>query len=66
MVADGKTYETQTVIVATGAVGERLNVPGEDEFEMHGLCYSAMTYAPADGGSQCGCRSVRNCWPCAR
>lgn len=45
-VADGKQYDTQTLIIATGAVGERLNVPGENEFEMKGLCYSAMTYAP--------------------
>ncbi|NDJ76312.1 MAG: NAD(P)/FAD-dependent oxidoreductase [Chloroflexi bacterium] len=45
-VADGKTYETQTIILAMGAVGERLNIPGEDEFELKGLCYSAMTYAP--------------------
>lgn len=45
-VADGKTYDTRTVIVATGAVGELLHVPGEREFEMRGLCYSAMTYAP--------------------
>ncbi len=45
-VADGKQYETRTVIIATGAVGELLNVPGEEEFEMRGLCYSAMTYAP--------------------
>lgn len=45
-VADGKTHDTQTVIVATGAVGEALNVPGEKEFELKGLCYSAMTYAP--------------------
>ncbi|NLF76654.1 MAG: FAD-dependent oxidoreductase [Chloroflexi bacterium] len=45
-VADGKQYDTQTLIIATGAVGKRLNVPGENEFEMKGLCYSAMTYAP--------------------
>ncbi|RPJ02326.1 MAG: hypothetical protein EHM39_02115, partial [Chloroflexi bacterium] len=46
MVADGKIYDTLTLIVATGAVGETLNVPGEQEYEMRGLCYSAMTYAP--------------------
>ncbi len=45
-VADGKSYESKTIIFATGAVGEQLNVPGEREFEMKGLCYSAMTYAP--------------------
>jgi thioredoxin reductase len=46
LVADGKAYDTQTLIIATGAVGQKLRVPGEDEFEMRGLCYSAMTYAP--------------------
>lgn len=45
-VADGHDYETQALIVATGAAGEQLNVPGEKEYEMLGLCYSAMTYAP--------------------
>jgi alkyl hydroperoxide reductase subunit F len=45
-VADGKTYDTRTIIFATGAAGEYLNIPGEKEFEMKGLCYSAMTYAP--------------------
>lgn len=45
-VGDGHTYDTRTLIIATGARGERLNVPGEDELEMRGLCYSAMTYAP--------------------
>jgi alkyl hydroperoxide reductase subunit F len=45
-VADGKIHEAQTVIMATGAAGEHLNVPGEKEFELKGLCYSAMTYAP--------------------
>jgi thioredoxin reductase len=45
-VRDGKSYDTQTIILATGAHGEMLKVPGEAEFEMKGLCYSAMTYAP--------------------
>lgn len=45
-VADGKSFDTQTIIFATGTVGELLDVPGEREFEMKGLCYSAMTYAP--------------------
>ncbi|MBN1679352.1 MAG: NAD(P)/FAD-dependent oxidoreductase [Anaerolineae bacterium] len=45
-VAGGKTYDTQTIIFATGAAGEPLGVPGESDYEMKGLCYSAMTYAP--------------------
>ena len=43
---DGKEYETRTILLTTGAVGEMLNVPGELEFEMKGLCYSTTTYAP--------------------
>src|SRR3990170_5814295 len=42
----GRTYETQTLLVATGAFGQRLDVPGEKEFMMRGLCYSAVSYAP--------------------
>jgi alkyl hydroperoxide reductase subunit F len=45
-VSGGKSYETQTLIIATGSASERLGIVGEDEFEMRGLCYSAMTYAP--------------------
>jgi thioredoxin reductase len=37
--------ETRALIVATGARGELLNVPGEHEFMMRGLCYSALSYA---------------------
>jgi thioredoxin reductase len=33
------------VIVATGTSPEQLNIPGEREFQMRGLCYSAITYA---------------------
>jgi alkyl hydroperoxide reductase subunit F len=43
---DGKRLETRTVLLTTGAVGEMLNVPGELELEMKGLCYSTATYAP--------------------
>src|SRR3990170_2663590 len=42
----GQTYETLTLLVATGAFGQRLDVPGEKEFMMRGLCYSAVSYAP--------------------
>lgn len=45
-VSDRHAYDTRTLIIATGSRGERLNVPGEDELEMKGLCYSAMTYGP--------------------
>jgi thioredoxin reductase len=38
-------YQAPMVIVATGTSPERLNIPGEREFQMRGLCYSAITYA---------------------
>ncbi len=43
---EGKTYEAKAIIVATGALGRLLKVPGEKEFMMRGLCYSAVSYAP--------------------
>ncbi|MFC1960564.1 NAD(P)/FAD-dependent oxidoreductase [Chloroflexota bacterium] len=43
---DGKAYETKTVLLATGALGDMLDVPGEREFDMKGLCYNTTTYAP--------------------
>lgn len=42
----GRTFETKAVIVATGARARRLGVPGERDFLMRGLCYSAVSYAP--------------------
>jgi len=43
---EGQTYETKAIIVATGALGRLLQVPGEKDFMMRGLCYSAISYAP--------------------
>jgi NADH-dependent peroxiredoxin subunit F len=43
---EGKEYQTKALIVATGALGKLLDVPGEQEFMMRGLCYSAVSYAP--------------------
>jgi alkyl hydroperoxide reductase subunit F len=37
---------TKAVILACGAKQVRLDVPGEREFIMRGLCYSALSYAP--------------------
>ncbi len=45
-VQGGREYSSKAVILATGANGKRLNVPGEKEFLMRGLCYSATSYAP--------------------
>lgn len=42
----GGELETQSVIIATGTQQQRLDVPGEKEFMMRGLCYSALSYAP--------------------
>ena len=41
----GKEYKAKAVIVASGTRQVRLNVPGEKEFTMKGLCYSALSYA---------------------
>ncbi len=43
---EGNTYEAKSVIVATGALGKLMKVPGEKEYMMRGLCYSAVSYAP--------------------
>jgi alkyl hydroperoxide reductase subunit F len=42
----GKRHEAKAIIVATGARGRLMGVPGEKEFMMRGLCYSAVSYAP--------------------
>jgi len=43
---DGDTLEAKAVLVASGVRQKRLEVPGEKEFIMRGLCYSALSYAP--------------------
>lgn len=42
----GGELQAKAVIIATGAKQQRLSVPGEREFIMRGLCYSATSYAP--------------------
>jgi alkyl hydroperoxide reductase subunit F len=42
----GGELKTKAVIVATGAKQLRLKIPGEKEYMMRGLCYSALSYAP--------------------
>jgi thioredoxin reductase len=42
----GAELQAKAVIVATGARQVRMDVPGEKEFTMKGLCYSALSYAP--------------------
>lgn len=40
--ADGKVYEAQTLIIATGATAKRLNVPGEKLFWQRGISACAV------------------------
>jgi len=42
----GGELETRAIIIASGTRQERLDVPGENEFMMKGVCYSALSYAP--------------------
>ena len=44
--ANGSKYQSKAVILATGTRQVRMNVPGEKEYTMKGLCYSALSYAP--------------------
>jgi alkyl hydroperoxide reductase subunit F len=39
-------YEAKAIIVTTGTEPQHLNVPGEKDFLMRGLCFSAISYAP--------------------
>lgn len=43
--ADGDRFDGQTLIIATGAKPERLNVPGAKRLAGRGLSYSATTHA---------------------
>jgi alkyl hydroperoxide reductase subunit F len=44
--AGGTAFKSKAVILATGTRQVRMNVPGEKEYTMKGLCYSALSYAP--------------------
>jgi alkyl hydroperoxide reductase subunit F len=44
--ASGTHLESRAVIITTGTRQVRMNVPGEKEYTMKGLCYSALSYAP--------------------
>lgn len=43
---NGGELKAKAVILATGTKQLRLKVPGEREYMMKGLCYSALSYAP--------------------
>ena len=42
----GGELQAKALIIATGTMQKRLDVPGEKQFIMRGLCYSALSYAP--------------------
>lgn len=42
----GGELTAKAIIVASGVRQKRLEVPGEKQFIMRGLCYSALSYAP--------------------
>jgi len=42
----GGELETRAIIIASGTRQVRLDVPGEKEYIMKGVCYSALSYAP--------------------
>jgi NADH-dependent peroxiredoxin subunit F len=42
----GAELQAKAVIIATGTRQVRMDVPGEKEYTMKGLCYSALSYAP--------------------
>jgi alkyl hydroperoxide reductase subunit F len=43
---NGDVFQTRAVVIASGTRQQSLEVPGEKEFIMRGLCYSATSYAP--------------------
>lgn len=45
-VRGGMEYTARALLIATGANARRLEAPGEKEYMMRGLCYSAVSYAP--------------------
>jgi len=48
--SSGKTYESKTILIATGGMRRRLDVPGADEFEHKGLTYCASCDGPLFSG----------------
>jgi len=42
----GGELQAKALVIATGTKQQLLNIPGEKQFIMRGLCYSALSYAP--------------------
>ena len=63
---NGKTYDTQTILVVSGSRRKKLGVPGEKEFDGKGVAYCATCDAPlfkdkivaVVGGGNAGLESV--------
>lgn len=49
---DGDCFETRSLIIATGAKPERLNVPGEERLLGRGMSYSVVTHGSLFLGKQ--------------
>ena len=50
VVTDKREYDTQTVIIATGAKPRKLNVPGEERLARKGVAYCAICDGPLFDG----------------
>jgi thioredoxin-disulfide reductase len=50
VITDKNTYETKTVIIATGARPRKLNVPGEEKFARRGVTYCSVCDGPLFSG----------------
>jgi len=51
-ILSGEEYRSLAVIIATGMVRNRLNVPGEKRFTRRGICYAASQDIPLLGGKK--------------
>ncbi|MBU3925667.1 FAD-dependent oxidoreductase, partial [Patescibacteria group bacterium] len=47
---EGESFETKTIIIATGKILRQLNVPGEKEFKNKGITYCSICDAPLFSG----------------
>lgn len=49
---DKESYDTRSVIIATGARPRKLNIPGEKEFEKRGVVYCSICDGPLFSGKE--------------
>jgi thioredoxin-disulfide reductase len=52
IITDKNSYDTKTVIIATGARPKRLQVPGENEFLKRGVTYCSICDGPLYAGKE--------------